>query len=106
MSSKTAILGLLILLMLGQAALAGADIHILFEDAEHSHHQDSNSPVDAEEFTLADDCGHCCYSHGSTVGLVQQPESLSGVSKSFLSSQYLNAYLSPVLDPSLRPPIA
>jgi len=104
MKSRKLILGMFIALLLGQSVMASADIHVFFEDSGIAHASDMQTSN--ADLSSTDDCGHCCHSHGSGVGLFSQLTSLSELSASLLNSQYSNTYLSPPVDSALRPPRA
>jgi hypothetical protein len=93
--------------MLGQSVLASADIHLVFEEAQASHHLNDGHSVSMDsDFSSLDDCGHSCHSHGSCVGLFSSTNAFFEKAGLFVEDNYNNLYHSLSTHPFLRPPIA
>ncbi len=95
--------------MLGQAVLASADMHLVFEetDTHHTHSElDSSDHALAETDHSGDDCGHCCHAHGCNLLMISETGMDIGGRDGDFYNGYLDIFYSAYSDPALRPPIA
>jgi hypothetical protein len=108
MQLQKTLLMLIISLMLGQAALASADLHIVFEESD-THHADhsrvAGDTIDGSDHA-GDDCGHCCHSHSSNL-LISPSDNVLALKDLNASCGFFRYALTSYMpDPAFRPPIA
>lgn len=107
MKAQKLILMLIIGIVLGQSAMASADMHIVFEETDtHHEHNDFHDSELAEEDHSGDDCGHCCHAHGCSLSISSSSHSLHFDVINDLVAHYHESPYFYYSDPAIRPPIA
>lgn len=109
MNLKKLFLVLMMSIMLGQAVLASADMHLVFEETDTHHTQSEHELPDhtvGEVDHSGDDCGHCCHAHGCNLLMVSDIQMDVGDMDGDFYSGYQDSFSSAYSDPALRPPIA
>jgi len=104
----------MLLLFVGQSILVSADVHVKDQGQHSEQHQqsvtDKSASTQLEHKSFAswvdDLCDHCSNCHASSVAVSPLENSLRHLTADTLVVRYQNLYHPPVLDKSLRPPIA